>query len=108
MSCHIISIPDTPILYPTQKSAYKKKTAKFQILPRRKPQSTPSVSAWISEYTHEVTAQPLDAVTVEHKAQTDRARQALRGNGLRTAWITRRGGGLVGGKIERDGERLLV
>lgn len=54
-----------------------------------------------------MTAEPLDAVAAEHKAQADRARQALRGWSAR-GLVTRRDGGLVGRRIERDEERLLV
>lgn len=108
MSCHIISIPDTPILQPHSKIHVWKNQQNFGFFHCKKPQSTPLASAWISECAHELTARPLDAVTAEPRAQTDRARQVVGGDGLREARITRRDSGQVGQRVERDGERQSV
>lgn len=57
-----------------------------------------------SQYARTSTEGPLDAVTVEHEAQTDRARRAARRDAatvvrLQEGRITRRGSGLVGSRI---------
>lgn len=59
-----------------------------------------------SQYAHTSTEGPLDVVTAEHEAQTDRARRAVRRDAatvvrLQEGRITRRGSRLVGRRVGR-------